>query len=341
MNIENEIFKRTCVNFDKLINYGFVKENDNYKYSKIFMNDNFRADIVIDKDGILSGRVYDLQVEDEYTTIRIESTGEFVNTVREEYKNILIDIKNNCFEPNYFIGEQANRIANLIIDRYQDKPECLWDKFPGYGVFKNSNNNKWYGAIMNIDKSKIDKKCSGEVEVINVKLEEDQVKKLLTKKGFYLAYHMNKKNWITIILDNTLSDDEIMQYVKESHSYTEVLREWLIPANPKFYDVIHCFNETDTIIWKQSTNIKVGDIVYLYVGEPYSAILYKCEAMEVDIPYEYKDHNLSITTVMKIKLMKRYDKDKFTFKKLNDYGIRAIRGPRSITNELSKELNKN
>lgn len=33
---------------------------------------------------------------------------------------------------------------------------------------------------------------------------------------------MNKKNWISIILDNTLSDDEIMSYIEESHRFTEM-----------------------------------------------------------------------------------------------------------------------
>lgn len=42
MNIEKEIFKRSIVDFKKLEDYGFLKENKVYKYSKIFMN-NFKA----------------------------------------------------------------------------------------------------------------------------------------------------------------------------------------------------------------------------------------------------------------------------------------------------------
>ena len=43
---------------------------------------------------------------------------------------------------------------------------------------------------------------------------------------------------------------------------------------------------------------------------------------------------------MKIKLLKRYKKNEFTFSKLKELGVMAIRGPRSVTNKLSKELNK-
>lgn len=220
MNMENEIFKRTKLKMDTLIPYGFIKNKDVYEFSKIFM-DNFRAEIVIDERGTVQGKVYDLNVEDEYTNFRIESqVGEFVNSVREEYKNILKDIREHCFEKIYFITEQANRIANKILEMYHNEPEFLWNKFPGYGVFRNPNNEKWYAIIINIDKSKIDKESTGEVEIINVKLDDEKISSLLKKKGFYPSYHMNKKNWITIILDNTLSDEEIMNYVRLSHEYS-------------------------------------------------------------------------------------------------------------------------
>ncbi len=72
MNIENDIFKRTKLNIDFLIPYGFTKNNNVYEYSKKFM-DTFRADIVIDEQGKVNGKVYDLTAEDEYINFRIES----------------------------------------------------------------------------------------------------------------------------------------------------------------------------------------------------------------------------------------------------------------------------
>lgn len=78
----------------------------------------------------------------------------------------------------------------------------------------------------------------------------------------------------------------------------------------------------------------------MYAAAPYSAILYKCRAVEVNIPFEYKDKTVSMSYVMKIKLLKRYKLDKFTFDKLNELGIKAIHESRKITKEVSKELNK-
>lgn len=336
MKIENEIFKRRKCNFNELINYGFIKDDHIYKYTKEILNGSFRAEIYIKEDSTVDGKIYDLDVNEEYVNFRIDAQiGKFVSQVREEYKSILTDIEKKCFTKEYFIFNQTNRIARLINERYQDEPEFAWTKFPGYGIYRNPNNKKGYALVMNIDKSKI-AAGTGEAEIINVKLNSEIIPALLNKKGFYPSYHMQKKNWLSIILDDTLPDEEIMQYIIESHQFTEQSEEWIVPANPKYYDIINCFSDTDTIVWKQSSNIEVDDIVYIYVGNPYSCILYKCKALEVNIPYEYADQNLSMKKVMKLKLIQKYSKEDYPFKKLKEFGINAIRGPRLITNELKK-----
>ncbi|WP_081669917.1 AlkZ-related protein [Butyrivibrio sp. AE3006] len=116
-------------------------------------------------------------------------------------------------------------------------------------------------------------------------------------------------------------------------------KEWIIPANPKYYDIVHAFDNAEEIDWKQGAGIITEDTVYVYVGAPVSAVMYKCTVTETDIPYDYSDKNLTITALMKIKLEKRYPEDSFTFQVLKDkYGINAIRGPRGITDSLSDAL---
>lgn len=339
MNIEEYIFKYAKIDFNKLIPYGFHKDGREYIFSKQILNEKFRVDVKITGDGIISGKIHDLSFDDEYTCFRNENqVGEFVSKVREEFTACLLDIRKHCTNNKFFIFDQSNRISSIIEQQFGDLPEFLWEKYPGYGVYKNPNNAKWYAAIMNINRSKIDE---GDeiVEVLNVKLSEHRIKELLNKKGYYKAYHMNKDNWLSIILDETISDEEIISYLNESHKFTEKTNEWLIPSNPKYFDIIGCFDNTDTISWKQSSNMSVGDTVYIYVGVPYSAILYKCEVLEVNIPYEYKDKNLSMSKVMKIKLLNKYDKDKYNLKILNNFGIKGVRGPRYMPDDLNKYIN--
>ena len=340
MTIENEIFKRYSVNFEKLVKYGFQKIKDEYSYEKLFHNDEFRAEIIITKSGVVHGKVIEIESNDEFLPLRVENQqGAFVGEIKEDYIRLLTKIRNNCFSKNYFVFPQCNRITNSIISKYGDNPDFMWEQFTDYGVFKNAHNNKWYALIMNIDYSKLGKDNKSPVEVINLKLDKDKIQKFLKQNGFYPAWHMNKKSWITLALDETLSDETILKLVEESYSYTvEPKKEWIVPANPEYYDIVNAFNEDDEIIWKQSGKIKKGDIAYMYVANPISAILFKCDVTEVNIPYDYEDKNLKINKVMKIKLLKKYSSDFMTFEKLNKFGITAIRGQRTCPDELVKIL---
>ena len=60
MNIEEEVFKKRIILFDKLIPYGFTKEGNNYLISKTILNSSFRIDVKISKSGKVEGHIYDL-----------------------------------------------------------------------------------------------------------------------------------------------------------------------------------------------------------------------------------------------------------------------------------------
>lgn len=56
MSIEEHLFKKVRINFDKLISYGFKKEKDRYLYSKDILNGSFRVDVEISDDAIIKGK---------------------------------------------------------------------------------------------------------------------------------------------------------------------------------------------------------------------------------------------------------------------------------------------
>ncbi len=221
MNIEEEIFKKSKFDENKLREYGFQKEKRNYQYSKKILDDAFSIDIVIDENFHIQGKIFEVGLNEEYTNFRVQDmSGNFVGIIRGEFIQLLKDIKKNCTIPCLFMFEQSNRIAKSIKENYNDDPIFQWDKFPGYAIFKNGTTNKWYGIIMNLSRSKLGENSSEEVEILDIKLEPEKIKKLLKRKGFYEAYHMNKKNWITVILDDTISDEELMGLLGESYFYS-------------------------------------------------------------------------------------------------------------------------
>ena len=70
--------------------------------------------------------------------------------------------------------------------------------------------------------------------------------------------------------------------------------EWIRTAKLKKYDVISAFSDLNEIDWRKSGfNIKTGDIVYIYVGKPYSRIMYKtiCILDSVDAEKKFIEDN--------------------------------------------------
>lgn len=241
------------------------------------------------------------------------------------------------------------KVFKYIKKEYGAEPEYLWDKFPDYAVLRHDDNKKWFALVARIPYEKLGMDCDGEVCIMNVKIDDSVfMDMLLHQPGFFPGYHMNKKNWITILLDGTVSLKDIYTFIDFSFGATASTKkkqkdrppkEWVIPANPKYYDIEHAFDNVKEINWKQGNGIKVGDTVFMYVAAPVSAIMYKCTVLETNIPYAYRDKNLTITALMKIKLEKRYDRELFTFDILKEeYGIYAIRGPRGIPDSLSRDL---
>lgn len=117
-------------------------------------------------------------------------------------------------------------------------------------------------------------------------------------------------------------------------------KEWIVPANPKYYDVIGAFENSNIVTWKQSSDIHVGDVVYMYVAAPYSSIMYKCRAVEVDIPWQYSDENVNVKTAMTLELLEKYPAGEWSFEKIKKFGVYAVRGPRSMPGELKTEIDK-
>lgn len=222
MTLEDEIFQRKKVNWESLVSFGFVLKDSEYDYRTTFMNGDFEAHIHIHSDGSVSGKVYDTETGDEYSNIRIKSArGAFVMQVREGYQKILQNIADSCFISKYFVSEQANRMTQFINEKYGTVPEFLWERTPSDGIFRHSENQKWYGIIMYIPYERLNKERQGMIEVLNVKINPMERETLLRNEGCYPAYHMNKKHWMTVVLDDTLTDQEIITYVESSYENTK------------------------------------------------------------------------------------------------------------------------
>ena len=61
----------------------------------------------------------------------------------------------------------------------------------------------------------------GLVDILVVKTRPERLNEYIDQPGCYPAYHMNKKHWLTLVLDGTLPDPEIEERIQESFALTE------------------------------------------------------------------------------------------------------------------------
>lgn len=111
-----------------------------------------------------------------------------------------------------------NEIIDFITKKYNAAPEYLWRHYPSFCIFRHANNNKWFALIATMPRKTL--KLSGEdtVDIMNIKTSNAEF--LRGVPGILPAYHMNKANWVTVLLDGTVSIKNIKKLIEMSFDIT-------------------------------------------------------------------------------------------------------------------------
>ena len=213
-----EIFKSYQFNQEKAYAYGFVENGEIWTYSCQILQGDFFITVSITPDNV-SFQVFDQETGDLYPQVHMESMrGSFVGSVRQACLEILYQIRQSCFDVQDFICPQTKRIMAQVQEKYGNQLEYLWEKSPDTAVLRHEGNKKWYAVLMRIPWDRLDKAREGQVEAVNLK--HDCVADLLSQKGIYPAFHMNKRYWLSLALDDTLSDEEVLDLLETSWNLT-------------------------------------------------------------------------------------------------------------------------
>jgi predicted DNA-binding protein (MmcQ/YjbR family) len=344
-DLETLVFERSMPDQTKLKEFGFQERYGSMVWSGFFHDGQFQAVVTVDEHGKVAGTVYETEMEEEYLPLRVASqTSGFVSMIRQEYYDLLIRIREECFVPMLFQSAQAMRMHEQILQTYGDPFDHPFAKDARSLVYRCPSNHKWYALVMPLQLSKLDPNLEGNGEIMNLKQPEEEIEKLICEPGIYPAWHMNHRNWISAVLDDSLSDARLSSLIAKSRKLVDgggtakAGNEWIVPANPKYYDLTKHFRVNHVSEWKQSVKASVGDTVYIYTAAPYSAILYKTIVEETDIPYQYRDRNLKITKLMKLRVVKKYPPELLTMKVLRTFGVRSMQGSKRLPLALKKVI---
>lgn len=147
-------------------------------------------------------------------------------------------------------------IYDYVRETYGTVPDQPFSDDFDSTVLRHRRSQKWYGLIMKIPRRKIElpqrdtgdvlsgkcgsdridvlhEKCGSDridvlheecdsdmIDVLNVKCEPDMVAVLAHQEGFAPAYHMNKRHWLTVRLDGSVSREQIFHLLDISYELT-------------------------------------------------------------------------------------------------------------------------
>lgn len=218
MDIISVIFQNKKVDLDKLVAYGFEKREECYIHSRTLNETDFILTVSISLSGEVSTKIIDPALGEPYTLHLAEgAVGSFVGGIKTQYQEILTDIAENCFVPNVFQTDMAKQLIAYVRETYGDEPEFLWEKFAGNAVWRCKKNAKWYGILLTVSKEKLGIPSDELVEVIDLRLAPEELELLIDNQHYYPGYHMNKKHWYTMILDGSVSFEELCQRIQTSY----------------------------------------------------------------------------------------------------------------------------
>ncbi|WP_311525969.1 MmcQ/YjbR family DNA-binding protein [uncultured Parvimonas sp.] len=212
----NEIFDKNIFNSKLAIAYGFSKVGDYYILQSDIDVENFNVIVKIGKDSF-EVNVIELPFNEEYILFNVlDSKGKFVSKIRRNVNELIEDIVKSCFTSL----DYRKLLLNYVREKYGTIPEEPWED-NNHATIKTSNSKKWYGIFMYLPYKTLGLDKSGKIDVLNVKLNPELIESLIDKKHFFPAYHMNKKYWISIVLDSDVDLNLVKSLIDESFNLVE------------------------------------------------------------------------------------------------------------------------
>lgn len=212
-----DIFHRRKLNVEQLMRYGFISKENYWIYATAILNDTFTLYISVLNNGNVDTHLVDNETSEPYVLYKTDASGAFVGEVRTEIEKVLRKIADECFESSVFKTEQALQIIEYVRNTYGDELEFLWIKYSDNAVWRRKDNSKWYGAILKVTGNKLGLSSNETLEIIDLRLQQEQMAQVIDHKRYFPGWHMNKKSWYTIVLDHSVPTEEICCRIDESY----------------------------------------------------------------------------------------------------------------------------
>ena len=200
---------------EQLNGFGFKEEAEKLIYRKEILDSSFLIEIVFVNNQLMV-EVYDIEFDEIYSLFSVDSAvGETVQNIREHVENLLSSILGLADE----LGKISLEVIKYCNSKYGGNYVNPFKKHPDILAFVNEK-NKWYALLSDVEYNKLNKNTdiTTKVKILNVKYPTDRILEIIDNKNIFPAYHMNKKHWISIVLDKNIKLETIKELIDISYS---------------------------------------------------------------------------------------------------------------------------
>lgn len=216
---------------DKLIPFGFEKDERGYCYCENILDGQFELKLSIDNDGKLLSQLIETAFDEEYVLHLVpDAQGEFVGRVKAGYNAAIDRFIENCCETDVFRSEQARAVIEYARKTYHTEAEYLWEKFSENAVLRRKDTHSWYGILLTVSRRKLGFDSDEIAEILDLRMPPEIAADIIDGKRYLPGYHMNKKHWLTVALDGSVPNEEIFRRIDESYCLANKLKK---PKNPR------------------------------------------------------------------------------------------------------------
>lgn len=212
----NSVFDKYTFNPNKAEEYGFKLKDGFYLIKKPLDEKGFYAEFRVNEKTI-EVNVYEEPDGELYLPFNTIGDGAFVSKIRADVEKALDKISESCFE----LADVKAVLLEYVREKYGTIPEAPWGYLKEHHTLNTQKRHKWYGIFMLIPYNSLGIEKEGKIHVLNLKAEPEDIVDLIDNVHYFPAYHMNKKYWISILLDRKADVEFIKKLLDNSYAIVE------------------------------------------------------------------------------------------------------------------------
>jgi len=168
------------------------------------------------EDGRVFTRLDDTESGEEYVLHLVgDACGAFTARVRAEYTAAIEEMFRACFVRGG--GVELQGLLRYAEAYYGDRPEFLWEKYPDTGVLRRGDTGKWDCVFLPAPKKALFGGGEGNLPVADFRIASEKIPAIFDGVGIFPAYHMNKKHWVSVMLDGSVSEKRMREFLDASY----------------------------------------------------------------------------------------------------------------------------